>query len=123
MNYAAARQLANSGGRWHYTIRNGYEIWRHACCQECEFAARGHATREDAYKCAHDYALKKAGEWKEWSFGAWRDCVVCGMPTKKGAKWDGVAPGWPEIHGFCDAHLNDEGVLAQVEPPGHMHFS
>lgn len=121
MNYAAARQLATGG--WHYTIRNNNQIWRHRCCEQCDFSVSGHPTKEDAYQCAHDYALKSAAAWEPWSFGGWRDCCVCGYPTKAGAMWDGAVPGWPETRAFCDEHLTDENVLAQVEAPRYLMFS
>lgn len=110
-------------GRWHYTIRNGMEIYRHPCCQRCEFASQGHPTKEDAYQCAHEFALKSAAAWEPWNFGGWRDCAVCGGSTRMGAMWDGVVPGWPETRALCSEHLTDEHVISQVEAPRYMAFS
>lgn len=121
MNYGAARELASGG--WHYTIRNGTEIWRHKCCRECEHSVSGHPTKEDAYKCVYDYALRAASKWQRHNFGGWRDCEVCGAATKVGAYWEGVIPGWPENVPLCEQHLNDGNVMAQVEPVGYVTFS
>ena len=109
MNYAEARQMADTG-RWHYTIRKARStlaMW----------------TVKDAYQCAHEFALKSAAAWEPWNFGGWRDCAVCGGSTRMGAMWDGVVPGWPETRALCSEHLTDEHVISQVEAPRYMAFS
>jgi hypothetical protein len=121
MNYGDARELATGG--WHYTIRNDNEIWRHHCCRECDYSVRGHPTKEDAYRCVNEYARKQASRWQRHNFGGWRDCKVCGWPTREGATWNGAAPGWPENVPLCEAHLNDACVLDQVETVRYLMYS
>lgn len=127
MNYASAREMmgpdGKGTGRWHYTVRNDDRIWRHQCCRECAHANDGHPSRDEAYACAHEFALKLAEEWKPCSFDSWHGCVVCDAPTKEGATWGSATPGWPNHEAFCAEHLTLENVRAQVREPGDTTYS
>jgi|HubBroStandDraft_2_1064218.scaffolds.fasta_scaffold124109_2 hypothetical protein len=97
MNHYDARQQSDSK-KWHYTCRNGRDIWAVGNCAE----DAGHETAAEARACYRGYLIETAKlNVKLDPGGACRSC-------KKPAKEAAMVNGFP--HFLCEKHMNKEGL-------------
>lgn len=99
MNYYEARPLTDeSGGGWHYTVRNGKNIVAVGYCA----THPPHATKEEAEECYRKYLLDTRLHLNKHDRHTQRKCKECDEWTTGYAECE-----FTLIH-LCDKHMTRE---------------